>query len=144
MLAEMARQSVECLVESHEGGHARVILRQPRLFDVRFELERVREIAAREEVRKTIENARRQVECLADFTRPHLPRPGAPEVISPEKPALQQILPEALRFGRTEVGVSHLGHHDERALKQEIVGQSQEDVIGFSGRVAADARAGQL
>src|SRR6266404_7556116 len=41
---------------------------QTGLLDLRLEIERVREIAVGEQVRKTIENAWRKIECLADLT----------------------------------------------------------------------------
>ena len=43
---------------------------------------------------------------LADLARPHVPRPGAPEVVGPQEAALQQVLAQALGFLRTEVGVA--------------------------------------
>src|SRR5204863_3391008 len=40
---------------------------------------------------------------LADFARPHLPRPAAPEIIGPEEAAFQQVLTQSRRFLRAEV-----------------------------------------
>ena len=61
MLAEMARQSVDRLVQIDERRHARVFFGQPGLLDLRLQIERVRKIAVGKEMRKTIENARRKI-----------------------------------------------------------------------------------
>ena len=44
-------------------------LGQTRLLDLRLEIEGVRKIAVREEMRETVENVRRKIERLADFAR---------------------------------------------------------------------------
>ena len=69
VLAEMTRQSVDRSIKSDERGHARMIFRQTGLLDLRFQIERVRKIAVREEMRETIENARRKIERFADLAR---------------------------------------------------------------------------
>src|SRR5712691_12542578 len=43
--------------------------RQTRLLDLRLEIERVRKIAVREQMRKAIENVRRKVERFTDLAR---------------------------------------------------------------------------
>ena len=57
VLPEMARQSVDRLVKRDERRHARMRFRQTGLLDLRGQIERVREIAAREEMREAIEHA---------------------------------------------------------------------------------------
>ena len=69
MLAEMARQSVNRLIQPNEGRHARMRFRQTGLLDLRLQIERVRKIAVREKMRETIENVRRKIERLADLAR---------------------------------------------------------------------------
>src|SRR5438270_8654271 len=58
VLPEMARQSVNCVIQTHECRHSWVRFWQTSLLNLRFELESVREIAVREQMRKTIESAR--------------------------------------------------------------------------------------
>ena len=69
MLAEMARQSVDRLIQPDERRHARMRFRQTRLLDLRLQIERVRKIAVREKVRKAVENIRRKIERFADLAR---------------------------------------------------------------------------
>src|SRR5207302_4426310 len=58
VLPEMPRQSVNCVIQTHECRHSWVRFWQTSLLNLRFELESVREIAVREQMRKTIESAR--------------------------------------------------------------------------------------
>jgi hypothetical protein len=58
VLPEMARQSVNCVIQTHECRHSWVGFRQTSLLNLRFELESVRKIAVREQMRKAIESAR--------------------------------------------------------------------------------------
>src|SRR5947209_10849836 len=58
----MARQSIDGVVQPNERWHARVLLGQTGLLDLRFQLESVWEIAIREEMRETVEDARRKIE----------------------------------------------------------------------------------
>ena len=69
MLAEMPRQSVDRLVKRDERRHARMRFRQTGLLDLRLQIERVRKIAVREEMREAIENVRRKIQRFADFAR---------------------------------------------------------------------------
>jgi hypothetical protein len=62
MLAEVPRQSINRAIESDERRHPRMIFRQTSLLDLRFELERVREIATRKQMGKTVNDARRKIE----------------------------------------------------------------------------------
>src|SRR6476620_6143780 len=75
MLAQMSRQTVNRAIQPDEYGHPRMMFRQTGSFDLRFQFHRVREIAAGKQVREPIDNARRKIERLADFTR------GAPPSI---------------------------------------------------------------
>ncbi len=61
MLTEMTRQSVNRLIQIDERRHARMFFGQTGLLDLRTEIERVWKIAVGEEMRKTIENARRKI-----------------------------------------------------------------------------------
>src|ERR1700730_7143658 len=67
MLPEMARQSVNCVVEPNECRHSWMFLRQTGLLDLRLQIERVRKIAIRKQMRKSIENIRRKIQRFADF-----------------------------------------------------------------------------
>ena len=58
MLAEMARQTVNRVIQPDECGHPRMMFRQTGCFDLRFQIQRVREIAAGKQMRKPIDNAR--------------------------------------------------------------------------------------
>ena len=69
VLPEMARQSVNRLIQPDECRHPRMRLRQTGLLDLRREIESVRKIAVRKEMRKTVENVRRKIERLADLAR---------------------------------------------------------------------------
>src|SRR6266487_172855 len=69
MLAKMPRQSINGMIQPDECWHARVRLWQTGLFNLRFELERVRKIAAGKQMRKAVDDARRKIERLADFPR---------------------------------------------------------------------------
>src|SRR5438067_12787117 len=66
MLAKVPWQSVNRAIEPDERRHAGMILRQPRLFDLRFELERVREIATGKQMGETIDNAWRNMGRFAN------------------------------------------------------------------------------
>ena len=61
MLAEVARQSVNGLIERDESRHAWMRFRQAGLFDLRDEIERVREIAVPKKMRESIENVGRKI-----------------------------------------------------------------------------------
>ena len=65
----MPRQSVDRAIQIDERRHARMRFRQTGLLDLRLQIERVRKIAVREEMRKAIENARRKIQRFADFAR---------------------------------------------------------------------------
>ena len=65
----MPRQSVDGLVKGDERRHARMRFRQTSLLDLRAKVERVRKIAAREQVREPIKNVRRKIQRLADLAR---------------------------------------------------------------------------
>src|SRR5207253_11132646 len=67
MLAEMPRQSVNRLIQTDERRHSRMRFRQTGLLDLRLQIERVREIAVREQMREAIENARRKIERFANL-----------------------------------------------------------------------------
>src|SRR5438046_7700136 len=67
MLAKVPWQSVNRAIEPDERRHAGMIFRQARLFDLRFELERVREIATGKQMGETIDNAWRKIERFANL-----------------------------------------------------------------------------
>src|SRR5438094_6312583 len=67
MLAKVSWQSINCAIEPDECRHARMIFRQACLFDLRFEFERVREIATGKQMGETIDNAWRKIERFADL-----------------------------------------------------------------------------
>src|ERR1044072_3896794 len=69
LLPEMPRKSINCGIQSDKRRHARMVFRQTSLLDLRFELERVWKIATRKQMGKTIDDARRKIECLADLAR---------------------------------------------------------------------------
>src|SRR2546430_7234035 len=67
MLAKVSWQSINCAIEPDECRHARMIFRQACLFDLRFEFERVREIATSKQMGETIDNAWRKIERFPDL-----------------------------------------------------------------------------
>src|SRR5215469_3371186 len=69
MLAQMAGQTVNRVIQPNEHGHPRVVFRQTGHFDLRFQFHRVWEIAAGKQMRETIDDARRKIERFADFAR---------------------------------------------------------------------------
>src|SRR5256885_4388250 len=76
VLAEMPRQTVDRLVKRDERRHPRMRFRQTGLLDLSAQVERMREIAAGEQVGEAVENVRRKIQRLADLAR------GAPAAIS--------------------------------------------------------------
>src|SRR5438067_13663446 len=66
MLAKVPWQSVNRAIEPDERRHAGMIFRQARPFDLRSELERVREIATGKQMGETIDNAWRKIERIAN------------------------------------------------------------------------------
>src|SRR6478609_7178581 len=75
MLPQMSRQTVNRAIQPDECRHPWMMFRETCGFDLRFQFHRVREIAAGKQVGEPIDNARRKIERLADFTR------GAPPTI---------------------------------------------------------------
>src|SRR2546430_15878941 len=69
MLTEMSRQSVDRVIQANERRHTRMRFRQTGLLDLRLEIERVRKIAVREQVREAIQDARRKIQRFADLAR---------------------------------------------------------------------------
>src|SRR5260370_36020755 len=69
MLAEMAGQSVNGMIQTDECRHPRMRFRQTSLLDLRLEIECVRKITVREEMREAIENARRKIQRFTDLAR---------------------------------------------------------------------------
>src|SRR5262245_19490629 len=69
MLAKMARQTVNRVIQPDECRHPRMMFRQTCSFDLRYQFHRVREIAAGKQVREAIDNARRKIQRFADLTR---------------------------------------------------------------------------
>src|SRR4051794_6465370 len=69
MLAEMPRQSVNRLVKRNECRQSRMAPGQSGLLNLRPQIECVRKISTGKEMRKTIQNVRREVQCLPDLTR---------------------------------------------------------------------------
>src|SRR5215472_10957465 len=73
MLAKMARQTVNRVIQPDECRHPRMTFRQTGSFDLRFQFHRVREIATGKQMREAIDNARRKIQRLADLTRSAAP-----------------------------------------------------------------------
>ena len=67
MLAEVPRQSINRAIQPDKCRHPRMVFGQTSLLDLRFELERVREIATRKKMGKTIDGARRKIERFANL-----------------------------------------------------------------------------
>src|SRR5688572_6442102 len=74
----------------------------------------------------------RRVEHFRELGDPPLPGQAAPEIISPQEAPLEQILAETSRFLLVEVGRAHLGHHDEGAAEQHIVGEANQQRVGLA------------
>ena len=86
----------------------------------------------------------RRRQRLAHLVLEHLERVVAPEIVSPEKAAAQQVIAQARRLLIVHVERAGLRHHDERALRHLRIGQPQHDVLEVGDRIAADVRCGQL
>src|SRR5262245_48075974 len=69
MLTQMSRQTVNRAIQPGERRHPRMIFRQTGRFELRFHFHRVREIAAGKQMRKPVDNARREIERFGDLTR---------------------------------------------------------------------------
>ena len=69
MLTEVSRQAVDRVIQPDECRHPRMIFRQTGRFDLRFQFQRVREIAVREQVREPVNDARRKIQRLANLAR---------------------------------------------------------------------------
>ena len=80
----------------------------------------------------------------ADLIFPVGPRVLAPEVVGPEKAALQQILPEIHDFLFVEVDAARLGHHQDRAVKHFGLTEVQQKTFRFAVLVHADRRPREL
>jgi hypothetical protein len=73
-----------------------------------------------------------------------IPGVFAPEIVGPQKTALQQVLTQPGRLLGGEVRRADLGHHDERTIEQGGVRQIENEVIRLARRIDADDRLGQL
>src|SRR5204862_7007111 len=69
MLAKVPWQSINRAIESNERRHARMILRQASLLDLRFELQCMGKIATGKKMGKTVDDARRKIGRFSDFPR---------------------------------------------------------------------------
>src|SRR6266496_1217377 len=69
MLTKVSWQSINCVIEPDERRHARLVFRQAGLFDLRFELERMGEIATRKKMGETVDDAWCKIERFPDFAR---------------------------------------------------------------------------
>src|SRR4051812_6843798 len=124
----MARQSVDRLIKRDERRYARMRLRQTGLFDLRDEIEGVREIAVAKEMRETVEDVRRKVErfpnlaggafaAIADDVRGH----GGPVFpVTPIDFLDHALAPIAARQVEIDVGPAFAAFAQE-PLEDEIV-----------------------
>ena len=65
----MPRQAVNGVIQPDERRHPRMIFRQTRRLDLRFQFHGVREIAVCEQMRETINNAWRKIQRLPNLAR---------------------------------------------------------------------------
>ena len=72
---------------------------------------------------------------LRDLSGPVGKRVLAPEVIDPEKAALEQVVAQLRGFGLVEERAARLGHHHERTVIEQRIGQSDHDVVVAVSRV---------
>ena len=63
-----------------------------------------------------------------------VPRALAPEVVGPEKSALEQVLAQVRHLLLVEDQAARLGHHDERAPEERRSVSWQHEVTGFAAR----------
>ena len=73
----------------------------------------------------------------ADLRLPVLPRGGAPEVVDPEEPALEQVVPELGDLRAAQPDGARVGGHDERAVEQLAVGERHHPVVRLAPPVEA-------
>ena len=81
---------------------------------------------------------------FADLVLPDLPGVRPPEVVHPEKAALQEIGPEPGRILLAEVQTSDLLHQDHGTAVELVVGEPHDQMVGLARGVEADADFGQL
>jgi hypothetical protein len=65
---------------------------------------------------------------LANLCLPDLPRVRAPEIIHPQEAALEQVRPEFGRILAREEQPAHFLHDDDRALKQLLVCEADDEM----------------
>jgi len=75
---------------------------------------------------------------LANLCLPHLPGIGSPEVVHPEKAALQQVRLERLGILGREEQTADLLHQDDRTLVQLLAVQANDEMVRLPGGVLAD------
>jgi hypothetical protein len=95
-------------------------------------------------LRQVLRGVLRRRQRLADLLRPHFPGVLAPEVIGPEKAALQQVIAQRLRLRVVEIRGADFRHHDERTLVERRIGEPDHDVLWILRSGEADRRLGQL
>ena len=68
----------------------------------------------------------------------------APEVVHPEEPALEQVLPQALHLRIRERCSTDIRTDQHRTLEQLIVGEPHDPVVDVAAIVPADGNLGQF
>ena len=86
----------------------------------------------------------RRGQRFPDFVLPVIERVVAPEIIGPQKPAVEQVIAQVRRFFDAEVRAARLRHHEERTVIDLGIGQPVDAVIEVAGQVAADGSGGEL
>src|SRR5687767_13438446 len=81
------------------------------------------ELTAEHRIRQRDVLDRTAGEHLADDARPVLPRSGTPEVIDPEEPALEEILPQLHHFALVEAHGANVRRDRVRTVEQRVVSQ---------------------
>src|ERR1700704_757471 len=81
---------------------------------------------------------------LRDFSSPVAEGELAPEIVGPEKAALEHVVAQLPGFGFVEERTARFGHHHERTVIEQRIGQSDDDMLIAVFRVAADGRRGEL
>src|SRR5688572_12879881 len=79
-----------------------------------------------------------------DLIGPLIPRGCAPEVVHPEEPALQQVLPQALYLRLRERGSTDVRTNQDRTLEQLVVAELHDPVVEIAAAVPADLNLGQF
>ena len=80
----------------------------------------------------------------ADLGGPVFPRPRAPEVVNPEEPAFQQVVPQPRDLLRPQAHRPDVGRDHKGTTEQLVIGDIDHPVVRLAFLVEVDVGGGQL